>query len=233
MTTRRTWFVALAVLLGLAAFAAALRFVLTPPAAHHPLTGRQIAGIATSARWMERAEREAEEQPDRALDLIGIAPGMIVADVGAGSGYMTIRLAGRVGQAGRVYANDIQPGLLGTVRERAAAAHLSNVIVVLGTDTDARLPDGAIDLALLVDVYHEFQHPREMLRSIRHALKRTGRLALVEYRGEDPTIPIARTHRMTVADARIEVEAEGFVFDRAIEELPRQHILLFRRADGS
>lgn len=229
--TRRASFYAVAVLLGLAAFYAGTRLVTTstrPP--RHPLTGRQIAGIATDANWMDRESREQEEAPDQALSLIGIRPGMAVADIGAGSGFMTTRLARLVGPSGRVYANDIQPGLLRIVQQKAQAEHLSNIDIVQGTETDARLPDGVIDLALLVDVYHEFWHPQEMLRSIRRALKLNGQLVVVEYRKEDPTIQVADTHRMSIADVRSEVQAEGFTFDRAIEELPRQHIIIFLKA---
>ena len=228
---RRVRFYVVLVLLGLASFYAGTHLVTTRPAAPpiHPLTGRQIAGIATDARWMERATRAQEEAPEEALRLIGVLPSMVVADVGAGSGYMTTRLARLVGPGGRVYANDIQPDLLRIVQQKAQAEQLSNVEIVQGTETDAHLPDDAIDLALLVDVYHEFWHPQEMLRSIRRALKVNGQLVLIEYRKEDPTIPIADTHRMSVADVRTEVQAEGFTFDRVVEELPRQHIIVFRK----
>ena len=223
-------FLPLAFFFSLAAFVAGVYFVSTrsaPPV--HPLTGRQIAGMATDAAWMDRAARESEEDPERALDLIGIEPGTVVADVGAGSGYIAVRLAKRVGPKGTVLANDIQPVLLTAVRDKVRALQLTNVKTIQGTDTDARLPAGAVDTAILFDVYHEFRNPQVMLQSIRRALKPDGRLVLVEYRGEDTTIPIASTHRMSVADARAEVEAEGFVFERLDSGLPRQHIIIFRR----
>ena len=119
--------------------------------------------------------------------------------------------------------------MLQIIQDKARTEHLSNVEIVQGTETDARLPDNAIDLALLVDVYHELWHPQEMLRSIRRSLKPNGELVLVEYRKEDPSIPIADTHRMSVAEVRTEVEAEGFTFDRLVPGLPRQHIIVFRR----
>jgi len=229
MTRRRVQFLALVVLLGLASLVAGTRFLAGRPAPPiHPITGRQIAVIATDAAWMDRAEREDEEDPERALDLIGIVPGTVVADVGAGSGYMTIRLAKRVGPGGKVFAEDLQPALLGIIQSKIREQELSNVEPVLGTEEDTRLPAGAIDLALLVDVYHEFWYPQQMLRSIRRSLKPDGRLVLIEYRKEDASIPIAPTHRMSVSDARIEVEAEGFTFDRLIPGLPRQHIIVFR-----
>jgi predicted methyltransferase len=227
---RRVRFVLLACLLGLASYYAGSHLVTTRPAAPlHPITGRQIAGIATDANWMDRTSREQEEKPEQALKLVGISPGMVVADVGAGSGYMTTRLARLVGPGGKVYANDIQPGLLRIIQSKAQTEHLSNVQVVQGSEIDAHLPENAIDVALLVDVYHEFWHPREMLRSIRRSLKLNGELVLVEYRKEDSSIPIADTHRMSVADVRAELEAEGFTFDRVVQGLPRQHVIVFRK----
>lgn len=201
-----------------------------PP--RHPLTGRQIAGIATDAAWLDRAEREEEEEPERALDLIGITPGLVVADVGAGSGYMTVRLARRVGSGGKVYANDLQPAMLQVLRDRVTAQGLANVVPVQGTATDAQLPDGAIDLVLMVDVYHEMWHPQEMLQSLRRSLKPNGRLVLLEYRKEDPTVPIRIEHKMSLPEVRREVGAEGFAFERAIPGLPRQHIIVFRKPPG-
>jgi predicted methyltransferase len=229
-TRERARFSVLVLVLGLAAFYAGIRLVSTRPAPGlHPLTGRQIAGVATDQRWLDRRTREQEEAPERALAMIGIRPGMVVADVGAGTGYMTVRLARLVGLSGRVYANDIQPAMLRAVEDKAKAEHLANIEVVGGTETDARLPANSLDLALLVDVYHELRHPQDMLRSLRRSLKADGRLVLMEYRQEDPDIPIAATHRMSAAGARAEVEGEGFAFERAIEDLPRQHILVFHR----
>jgi len=227
---RRARVLGVAGLLGLASLYAGARLVTTrlaPP--RHSVTGRQIAGIATDAAWLDRSAREEEEAPDLALALVGISPGMSVADVGAGSGYMTMRIARLVGPLGRVYANDIQPGLLRIIQKKAEAQGLSNVAIVQGTETDAHLPDSAVDLALLVDVYHELRYPGVMLQSIRRSLKEGGRLVLVEYRTEDPGIPIADTHRLSIAGARAEIEPEGFSFDRVISGLPRQHILVFRK----
>jgi predicted methyltransferase len=216
---------------GLGAFLAGALFVPTRPARLvHPITGRVIAGTTTDAAWLDRPERQAEEAPDRALALMGLAPGMTVADVGAGSGYMTLRLAALVGPSGKVYANDIQPDMLAGIRAKADRQHLTNVETVRGSEDDARLPAGAVDLALMIDVYHELRQPQAMLRSVRRALKPSGRLVLIEYRKEDPRIPIAETHRMSLAEIRAEVEAEGFVLDRIDEALPRQHLVAFRRA---
>jgi len=226
---KRARFLVLAALLGAASLYVGLRVGSERQPLVHPLTGRAIAGIATDAAWMDRASRQQEEAPAKALALLDLRPGMVVADIGAGSGYMTVRIAPLVGTTGKVYAEDIQPALLQLVQARALAAHLSNVEVVLGSDTDTKLPENTIDLALLVDVYHEFHHPQEMLRSIRRALKPGGRLVLIEYRKEDATLPIAPTHRMSVAEAMAEVDAEGFAFDRDVETLPRQHVIVFHK----
>jgi len=198
----------------------------------HPVTGRHIAPVmgAAGADWLVRPEREAEEAPDAALDAIGIARGATVADVGAGVGYFTWRLAERVGPSGKVYANDIQPEMLDLLRKNMAARHLTNVETVLGQEDDPRLPPGRIDLVLLVDVYHEFSQPQKMLEKIRESLKPDGRLVLLEYRKEDPSIPIRPEHKMSVSEVRAEVQPEGFRFEKNLDTLPRQHILIFRKS---
>ena len=196
----------------------------------HPITGRPYAGMmsADGAPWLTRPEREEEEQPDRALDEIGIAKGSTVADVGAGSGAITWRLAERVGPAGKVYANDIQPRMLELLRQNMAQRRIANVESVLGAVDDPKIPPSSVDLELMIDVYHEFSRPQEMLRHLRESLKPGGRMVLLEYRGEDPAIPIRPEHKMTVAMVKAEVEPEGFRLDKTIEALPRQHILIFK-----
>jgi len=198
----------------------------------HPLTGRRIAPAMApaGADWLDRAEREKEEQPEAALDAIGIQPGMVVADVGAGTGYISVKVAHRVGPSGKVYAEDVQPEMLDHVRENASDAHLSNIEPVLGSESDPRLPAGKLDLILLIDVYHEFSQPQKMLQALRRSLKPEGRLVLLEYRKEDPSIPIQPDHKMSIADAETEVEAEGFRLDKLIDTLPRQHLFIFRKA---
>ncbi|HLX45795.1 MAG TPA: class I SAM-dependent methyltransferase [Bryobacteraceae bacterium] len=197
----------------------------------HPLTGRRIAPVmgVGGADWLERSEREMEEHPDAALDAIGIKPGMVVADVGAGTGYMTLRMARRVGPSGKVYANDVQPEMLRRLRQNAAKEKLANIETVLGTEADPKLPPGKLDLILLVDVYHEFSQPQKMLQRMREALKPDGRLVLLEYRKEDPSIPIRPEHKMSVQEVKTEVEAEGFRMDQVLETLPRQHILILKK----
>jgi ubiquinone/menaquinone biosynthesis C-methylase UbiE len=214
--------------------AAALIVLLTASAwaqNQHPVTGRKYAGVmgAGGADWLVRPERAEEEQPDKAIALIGIARGATVADIGAGNGYMTWRLAERVGPTGKVYANDIQPEMLQMLRENMLQRKLKNVETVLGKFDDPKLPVNTMDLVLLVDVYHEFNAPQQMLRGIREALKPDGRLVLLEYRGEDPTVPIRPEHKMTVAQVRAELEPEGYRVDRVLEDLPRQHLLIFKK----
>ena len=198
----------------------------------HPLTGRHIAPVmgAAGASWLDRSEREREEEPAKALDLMEIQPGMTVADVGAGTGYMSLRIAKRVGPSGKVYANDIQPEMLDKLDENARRANLDNIETVLGSEADPRLPAGKMDLVLMVDVYHELSRPQEMLQAIRRSLKPDGRLVLVEYKKEDPSIPIRPDHKMSLPDIKIEVEAEGYKLDKVIDTLPRQHIVFFRKS---
>lgn len=198
----------------------------------HPITGRKYAGVmgVGGADWLVRSERETEEQPDKALDAIGITKGMTVGDVGAGAGYMSWRMAERVGPTGKVYANDIQPKMLDLLRKNMEDRKLTNVQPVLGDLDDPKLPRGTLDLILLVDVYHEFSKPQEMLRHMRDSLKPDGRLVLLEYRAEDPKVPIRPEHKMSVEQVKTELEPEGFRFDRVSEVLPRQHILIFKKS---
>jgi SAM-dependent methyltransferase len=221
MQKRRFWPLCVAALMGLAAAQAS--------PGRHPISGREYArpmGVA-GAPWLERAERESEERPTRALEIMQVGEGMVVADIGAGSGYFTERLARLVGPRGRVYATDIQQGMLDLITERIARERLANITTVLGEPSNPRLPDASIDLALMVDVYHELSAPQTVLGHIRKALKPGGRLVLVEYKGEDPAIPILPSHKMTVAQAKLELESEGYVLTLADSSLPRQHVLIF------
>jgi predicted methyltransferase len=200
----------------------------------HPLTGRKIAGVCGvgGASWLERPEREEEEHSDAAVEALGLKPGMMVADVGAGTGYMSIKMARKVGPTGKVYANDIQPEMLQLLQKNAQQAKVANIESVLGTAAGTNLPKGQMDLVLLVDVYHEFSEPEKMLRDLRETLKPEGRLVLIEYRGEDPAVPIRPEHKMTVAQVKTELEAEGFMLGPVIETLPRQHILFLTKSSA-
>jgi len=196
----------------------------------HPVSGRVIAPVMSyeGAEWLERPEREFEEQPSKAIKALGIRPGQVVADVGAGSGYYTVRLAKQVGRMGRVYASDLQPEMIVHLQLRLERERIENVELVQATDVNPRLPDASFDLILMVDVYHELSRPQEVLRRLRAALKPDGRLVLIEYRKESPWVPIRDEHKMSVKEARMELEAEGYRFDRVIDVLPWQHILVFR-----
>ena len=197
----------------------------------HPVSGRVLAATMSveGAPWLERTEREDEEAPDTALRILKIQKGATVADVGAGSGYITRKLAKIVGPMGRVYGEDIQPGMIDLLQKNVAKAKLTNVTPVLGTIDDPRLPAASLDLVIMVDVYHELSQPQRMLAHLRESLKDDGRLVLLEYRGEDPEIPIQPLHKMTVAQAKLEVEHEGFTLASVKEDLPRQHILIFTK----
>jgi SAM-dependent methyltransferase len=197
----------------------------------HPVTGRQYAPTMSveGAPWLERREREREEDPDLGLRLLRVAKGSTVGDVGAGSGYWSIRLARQVGAEGKVYAVDVQPGMLQLLQQNAAKAKVTNVVPVLGTFDDPKLPAGELDLIIMVDVYHEFSQPQRMLQRMREALKPGGRLALFEYRAEDPEVPILPLHKMTKAQVKTEVELEGFKQQRVYDDLPWQHLVVFTK----
>jgi ubiquinone/menaquinone biosynthesis C-methylase UbiE len=211
--------------------AAALLLAAAFAQGQHPISGRKYAGVmgAAGADWLVRPERAEEEQPDKAIALLGLPKGATVADIGAGNGYITWRLAERVGPTGKVFAVDIQSEMLEMLRRNMQQRKLKNVETVLSAYDDPKLPANAIDLVILVDVYHEFSEPQRMLRRIRESLKPDGRLVLLEYRGEDPSVPIRPEHKMTVAQVKTELEPEGYRVDRILEDLPRQHLLIFQK----
>jgi ubiquinone/menaquinone biosynthesis C-methylase UbiE len=196
----------------------------------HPVSGRIFAPVmgVGGAGWLERPERENEEAPSKAIEALDLKPGMVVADIGAGSGYYASRMAKRVGPTGRVYATDIQAGMIALLERRIAAEGLANVTTVLGGVDDPKLPPKSIDLAIMVDVYHELQEPQIFLQRLKDTFKPGGRLVLVEFRKEDPKVPILEVHKMSVAEVKAEMEAEGFVIDKVIDILPWQHIIVLR-----
>ena len=196
----------------------------------HPVSGRIFAPVmgVGGAGWLERPEREDEEAPSKALDALELKPGMVVADIGAGSGYYSSRIARRVGPTGRVYATDIQQGMIDILDRRITAEGLTNITTVLGGMDDPRLPPASIDLAIMVDVYHELQQPQVFLQRLKATFKPNGRLVLLEFRKEDPKVPILEVHKMSVAEVKQEMEAEGFVLDKVIDVLPWQHIIVLR-----
>lgn len=195
--------------------------------------GREVADVMSfhGADWLVRDTREAEEQPEQMLDSLKLKPGDVVADVGAGVGYTSLKIARRVGAKGKVYATDVQPQMLRMLAANAKDAGFSNVKGVLCTPTDQKLPAGEVDLAIMVDVYHECSDPEATLRSIRKALKPKGRLVLIEFRGEDPEVPIKPEHKMTFAQVKKEIEPQGFTFKEKFDFLPWQHIIIFEKKE--
>ncbi len=185
-------------------------------------------------QWLEREGREQAERPDVTIRAMNLKNGDVVAEIGAGTGFYARRLARAVGPSGKVWANDIQPGMLEKMKELAAAGKITNIVPVLGTETDPNLPAGQMDWILLVDVYHEFQKPEEMLAKIRRALKPNGRVALVEYRQEGDTAShISAAHRMSVEQVLAEWQPAGFTLIETLETLPSQHLFLFSIRRGA
>jgi ubiquinone/menaquinone biosynthesis C-methylase UbiE len=201
----------------------------------HPITGRRIAPVMglSGADWLDREEREREERPEVAIAELNLKPGMFVGDVGAGTGFYSLRIAKAVAPGGVVYANDIQPGMLEKLNSNAAAQHVTNVVTILGTETDPRLPALKLDLVLLVDVYHEFSRPQRMLDRINSSLKPGGRLVLLEFRKEDSTVPIRPEHKMSLEEVKAEVTPQGFQFEKVVDSLPWQHIIFFTKASAA
>ena len=216
--------------LSLIALVAAVGVTLTAAAQQHPVSGRTLAPTmgVEGAAWLDRPEREAEEAPSRAIAALGIAPGSIVADVGAGSGYYTVRLSQVVGPKGRVVATDLQPGMLDLIRKKVDQLGLTNVTLVQGRPDEPNLPAATFDAIVMVDVYHELASPQVFVRKLREALKPTGRLVLIEFRLEDPRVPIREVHKMSVAQVRQELGADGFQIEKVIDVLPWQHIIVLK-----
>jgi ubiquinone/menaquinone biosynthesis C-methylase UbiE len=197
--------------------------------------GREISHVMghRGAAWLERQSRVREELPDLAVRAMGMSPESVVADIGAGTGYFTFRMASYVPE-GRVYAVDIQPEMLAIIRERMLQRSVDNVVPVKGRVDDPMLPSNSIDAALFVDAYHEFSHPYEMMQGIVRALRPGGRVYLIEYRGEDPAIPIKRLHKMTQQQAIREMKAVGLEWVETRDFLPTQHFMIFeKQGDGS
>src|SRR5215471_18145897 len=193
--------------------------------------GREIAHVMghQAADWLERPERQDEERPDLLLEALKVKQGDVVADIGAGTGFYTRRLAKLVGEKGLVYAVDIQQEMLDLLTNKMAELNLHNIKPILGSLTDPKLPPNSTDLILMVDVYHEFDQPYEMVASMTRSLKPNGRIVFVEFRAEDPAVPIKRVHKMSEAQVRKEMAVQPLQWSETIETLPRQHIIIFRR----
>jgi len=205
----------------------------TPDGVGKWFLGREIAHYMShqGAPWLERPEREEEERPSMLVKALGLQPGETVADVGAGSGYLSWRLAREVGPKGRVYATDIQPEMLVLLRNAMVSRGITNVVPVLGSRTNSGLLPKSVNLIVMVDVYHEFDHPFEMAGSLVKALKPGGRLVFVEYRGEEKWVPIKPLHKMTEEQVKREMALHPLEWVETLRVLPRQHILIFRKPE--
>jgi precorrin-6B methylase 2 len=196
--------------------------------------GRQIAHVVggnENALWLERPEREKEEQTTKMIDLLGLKPGDVVADIGAGTGYISWRMAKKVAPYGKVYAEEIQQDMLNIIAENMKKRGVTNVIPTLGTPTDPKLPANALDLIIMVDVYHEFDQPYEMTQSLVHCLKPGGRLVFVEFRKEDPKVPIYEPHKMSIAQVKKEMSVQQLQYSETLTNLPWQHVIIFKKTD--
>jgi len=204
------------------------------PPALKEYKGREIAQTMhfLGAPWLTRESRDREEDCETMLESLKIKPGDIVCDMGCGNGFYTLKLAKLVGKRGKVIAVDIQREMLGLLDDRAKQEKVSNIDTVLGTVVDPKLPKEAVDLVLLVDVYHEFSHPEQMLAAIRKSLKPTGRVALVEFRAEDPNVPIKPLHKMSKEQIMKEFPPNGFKLVEEFDKLPWQHLMFFQRDDA-
>ena len=204
-------------------------------AAHDPdgigkfYLGREIAHVMGPGGiiWLERSERETEEKPQLVIDALEIQPGQTIADLGAGSGYYSFRIAPLVGPTGKVLAIDIEPTMLDVIAQRASREHVANIATVRSSARDPNLAPHSVDLLFMVDVYHELEYPYEVMSRVREALKPGGRVALVEYRAEDPAVQIKPVHKMSEAQVRREMQAAGFKHVKTVRTLPLQHLILF------
>ena len=192
--------------------------------------GREIASVMSAAGgdWLERNTRQEEENVALAIAKLGLQPNSVVADIGAGTGYYTFRIAPEVPQ-GKVYAVEVQDAFISALKTRQQELGLANVEVIKGTSQAPNLPTASVDLVIMVDVYHELEYPQEMLQALHQTLKPTGKLLLLEYRAEDPAIPIKELHKMSVAQANKELGANGFKLYQKEDFLPIQHFLLYEK----
>jgi cyclopropane fatty-acyl-phospholipid synthase-like methyltransferase len=238
--TRRSIPVALAIAIAWQAFIAAPRLfsqdtsktVIPPRLVEYK--GRRIAQTMhyAGAPWLIRESREREEDCATMLENLGVKPGMTVCDMGCGNGFYALRMAKRVGTKGRVLGVDIQPEMLRLLQARAAEDNITNIEPIHGSVIDPKLPSGKVDIILCVDVYHEFSHPEHMLQAMRQSLAPGGRLVLVEFRSEDPKVPIKPLHKMSKKQILKEVPPNGFHLVHQFDGLPWQHMMFFERADA-
>ena len=193
--------------------------------------GREISHVMghLAAGWLERPEREREEMPNRLIEMLKLQEGDVVADIGVGTGYIARRISRKIGETGVVYGVEIQQEMLDILAEKMAEEGITNIKGVLGTITDPKLPPNSVDLAIMVDVYHEFSHPYEMMRNICRGLKTGGRVAFVEYRLEDDNVPIKRLHKMSELQVIKEATPHPLSWVETLDDLPWQHVIIFEK----
>lgn len=193
--------------------------------------GREIAHVMghQAAGWLERGNREEEEKTQSLIEALKFRPGEVVADIGAGTGYHTRRIAPKILPGGKVYAVDIQQEMLDLLTNKLSRLGIRNVVPVLGTITDPKLPADAVDTILMVDVYHEFDHPFEMTEAMCRALKPGGRMVFVEFRAEDESVPIKRVHKMSEEQVKKEMKVHPLVWKETLKSLPWQHVIVFTK----
>ena len=193
--------------------------------------GREISHVMghQGASWLDRPEREREEKPSLTIDALNVKPGHAAADIGAGTGVFTFLLSEKVGAEGRVLAVDVQPEMLQILGQRIKDRGIRNVEMILGEEKDPKLPAGSLELVIMVDVYHEFAYPWEMMQAICRGLKPGGRVAFVEYRAEDPSVPIKRLHKMSERQVKLEMAPQPLRWVKTVAMLPRQHIIIFEK----
>jgi len=195
--------------------------------------GREISQVIghQAAEWLERPEREREEMPNKLIDILKLKAGDTVADIGVGTGYIAQRIAPKIGETGTLHGIDIQQEMLDILQQKMSQAGITNVTGILGTITDPKLPPNSVDLALMVDVYHEFSHPYEMMQNICRSLKTGGRIAFIEYRAEDPNVPIKPLHKMTKLQILKEATPHPLVWVETLDDLPWQHVIIFEKIE--
>ena len=196
--------------------------------------GREISQVMghQGAEWLERPEREREEMPNRLVELLKLKEGDVVADIGIGTGYIARKISPKIGETGTIYGVEIQQEMLDILAEKMAEEGITNIKGVLGTITDPKLPPNSVDLAIMVDVYHEFSHPYEMMQNICSGLKTGGRVVFVEYRAEDRSVPIKRLHKMSELQVIKEATPHPLSWVETLDDLPWQHVIIFEKVSG-
>ena len=193
--------------------------------------GREIAAVMgwQGATWLERQERDREERTDLLLNALALKPGMVVADIGAGTGYLSRRMAPLVMPGGKIWAVDVQPEMISMLQAGIKRNGLTQIQAQLSAVDDVKLPASSVDLAIMVDVYHELAYPYEVMATVLRALKPGGRVVFVEFKAEDPLVPIKQLHKMSEAQIKREAAVFALDWERTVRTLPWQHVVVFRK----